>query len=115
MASKASNGAVNGREADLKGAHYRGVRKRPWGRFAAEIRDSAKKCRVWLGTFDAAEEAALRFRGPRAKTNFPNPLAPAVTVAVTGITARSLSVSASPSSSTAESSMSSRRSTAAYA
>jgi hypothetical protein len=74
-----SEDGSRGRTKDDGGhVRYRGVRCRPWGKFAAEIRDSNRQGqRVWLGTFNTAEEAAraydkvaLQHHGIKAKTNY---------------------------------------------
>ena len=86
MSKKQNMGAVSdgnrSRKKSSSRGHHRfvGVRQRPSGRWVAEIKDSLQKVRLWLGTFDTAEDAARAYdnaaralRGANARTNFELP------------------------------------------
>ncbi|GLJ10374.1 hypothetical protein SUGI_0127060 [Cryptomeria japonica] len=62
-----------------KCCQYKGIRQRKWGKWVSEVRMPKCRTKIWLGSYDSAEQAARAYdaavfclRGPNAKFNFPN-------------------------------------------
>ncbi|XP_027769900.1 ethylene-responsive transcription factor ERN1 [Solanum pennellii] len=96
-----------------------GVRQRPSGKWVAEIKNTTQKIRMWLGTFDSAEEAARAYdeaacllRGSNARTNFHNhtPVSPALSMKIRNLINHKKSLNKINHKSTSTSSTSTRAS-----
>ncbi|KAI3461891.1 hypothetical protein Pfo_018554 [Paulownia fortunei] len=86
-----NNGTYKSRSRDANKNKFVGVRQRPSGKWVAEIKNTTQKIRMWLGTFDTAEEAAQAYdeaacllRGSNTRTNFFNsmPCNPALSLKI---------------------------------
>lgn len=85
------NNIVRRRKRTTNKNKFVGVRQRPSGKCVAEIKNTTQKIRMWLGTFDTAEEAAQAYdevacllRGTNTRTNFLNnvPCNPALSLKI---------------------------------
>nr|KYP57272.1 Ethylene-responsive transcription factor 1 [Cajanus cajan] len=84
-------GVEGGKEEDevRTWKRYKGVRRRAHGKFAAEIKEPSKDGRIWLGSYDTEEEAALAYdnaafkiRGSKARLNFPHLIQPTTQIII---------------------------------